>query len=558
MVEINNVTVNYKSGGKTIPALNSINLKIESGDYMSVLGPNGSGKSTFVKALCGLTPLFSGTIIIDGEEVVYGKFGEKLFVKIGVVFQEPSGQFLMPTVRKEIYTVLQNLGLSREDQKQRFGSIVEEFSLDNILDNSPERLSAGQMQLVNLACALATSPDLLILDEPTTYLDLNHREALLNKLDELHKKDLTIIHVTQYPDEAMRSEKTCIIESGKIVAVGNPSEVLADEELLKKNRLSMPRELTCRKLFDINIRDKKSIEKFIGGLNRKSGGVEEKNPAGENEKIFSIENLSFAYKTGSFTAEIKQLDLYKDQIVGLVGTTGSGKSTLALLLAGILKPDSGRINYRAKDILKYKPREFRKLVGLSWQMPEPVLIGPTVGDDLQLTYKSQGIKNIDMEKELLKIGLTGFEDRIVDTLSGGEKRKLSLASAMSLRPEYLILDEPAAFLDPVSQLDLLTIIREAVKNGCGALIIGHDLSFLSELTDRIIGLKEGRIVFDLPADRFFSNSEYCEKLGIGGDPIISFKNRLLNSGIDPGSVSLNPEILAVSMKNSCAWENDFS
>ncbi len=244
--------------------------------------------------------------------------------------------------------------------------------------------------------------------------------------------------------------------------------------------------------------------------------------------------------------------------MGLVGTTGSGKSTLALLLAGILKPDSGKISYKAKDISKYKPREFRKLVGLSWQMPEPVLIGPTVRDDLQLTHKSQGIKNINMEKELLKIGLTGLEDRIVDTLSGGEKRKLSLASAMSLKPEYLILDEPAAFLDPISQLDLLAIIREASKNGCGALIIDHDLSFLSELTDRIIGLKEGRIVFDLLADRFFSNSEYSEKLGIGGDPVISFKNRLLDSGINPGSVSLNPETLALGLKNSRSWRNDFS
>ena len=173
MIEIDNISVTYKSGERKILALSSVNLTIEDGEFLSVLGPNGSGKSTLVKALCGLVEFDEGSIMINGSEVFPGKFSDTLFGKIGVVFQEPSGQFLMPSVRKEIEAVLENLGLDYPRQIERFEEIVDKFQLDRILHIPPDKLSPGQMQIVNLAVAFTVGSEVLILDEPTTFLDLS-------------------------------------------------------------------------------------------------------------------------------------------------------------------------------------------------------------------------------------------------------------------------------------------------------------------------------------------------------------------------------------------------
>jgi energy-coupling factor transporter ATP-binding protein EcfA2 len=140
VIEIENISVTYKSGELRIPALSSVNLKIEKGEYLSILGPNGSGKSTLVKALCGLVTLDNGSIKINGAEISAGQFSTRLFGKVGVVFQEPSGQFLMPSVRREIESVLENLGLEYALQQERFNDIISEFELQKLLNVAPQNL----------------------------------------------------------------------------------------------------------------------------------------------------------------------------------------------------------------------------------------------------------------------------------------------------------------------------------------------------------------------------------------------------------------------------------
>jgi energy-coupling factor transporter ATP-binding protein EcfA2 len=215
----------------------------------------------------------------------------------------------------------------------------------------------------------------------------------------------------------------------------------------------------------------------------------------------------------------------------------------------------GAIEYIDKE--KYR-NGFKKFVGLSWQMPDPVLIGPTVREDLQLAFTNPGQGDRILESLLEKTGLAGFDDRIVDTLSGGEKRKLSLASVLAAEPDYLILDEPAAFLDPVSQKELRELIREISRSVKGALIIGHDLVFLSELVDRVIGISEGAVAFDLPAWKFFSNPRYSREIGLEVDPMISFRGRLAESGIELPFSSLKPARIMSFLKNSSFLPDDFS
>ncbi len=554
MIDVNNISVTYKSGERQIPALTCLSLNVEDGAYISILGPNGSGKTTLVKALCGLAPLVEGNIEICGIKLLPGIFAKELFGKVGVVFQEPSGQFLMPTVRKEIESPLQNLGLSYLEQQKKLDEVVERFQLKNMLEISPENLSPGQMQIVNLAGAFSIGSEILLFDEPTTFLDLKFRKLFLEYAQQINNDGRTIVHVTQYPDEALLSKKTLIMDSSTIVAAGEPYSILSNDEMLKRYKLCSPREIQFKKCFGFDFDDDAKTAEFIGSL-RKSR-IPESAPVSEAGSIISANELSFSYPESGFSIQIDELHLYKNRVTGLIGPSGSGKSTLALLLAGILKPQKGIIQYEDESITDLS--EFRKIIGLSWQMPDPVLIGPTVRDDLLLKPKNGDKNKMNAELLLENAGLRGFGDRIVDTLSGGEKRKLSLASVLAADPEYLILDEPAAFLDPVSQMELKKIIMGILPNLKGALIISHDLLFLSDLADRIIGLKNGKIALDLPAEKFYSDPGYSRAIDLEVDRMIEFRNKLAESGLELSCKSLNPETIRGFLENTRLHSDDFS
>ena len=248
--------------------------------------------------------------------------------------------------------------------------------------------------------------------------------------------------------------------------------------------------------------------------------------------------------------------LNENQITGLVGPSGSGKSTLALLLSGVMRSPDSKTEYLGRMVDDF--RRYREKIGISWQMPEPVLIGPTVKDDLLLNLKEKSQDNMNYEALLESVGLAEFGDRVVDTLSGGEKRKLSLATLLAGNPEYLILDEPAAFLDPISQNEIKKLLKKLLANLKGALIISHDLVFLSDLAERIIGLRDGEISVDVPAAEFFSSPEHSRAIDLDTDMMIDFRGKIADCGVVLRSNSLRPEIIKAGLDSWTGNQDNFS
>lgn len=546
MISIENISVRYSGRNSAAPALNNLSLSFARGEYVAITGPNGSGKSTLIKAICGLVPLESGFVSIDGRQVRPGRFGEDLFGIVSVVFQEPGGQFLMPDVETEILAVLQNMGLSADKQKEKAGEITERFSLQGMLTDKPENLSGGQTQLVNLACAVAMSPEVLLLDEPTTYLDLRYRQLILATLDYLAADGLTIVHVTQYPEEALGSRKLVILNEGKIGAQGDPESILKDERIASSYRLAVPRSLTFTRKFGFDVTDDEAVESLVSGIDGKSvrAAPDYAEDITDSPPALEVENVRFDYRDSSFGLRLDHLGLPGGEIAGLIGPAGSGKSTLAFLLGGLLQPDDGHIYFRGKKLGEYDRQTLRRKIGLSWQMPERTLVGPTVGDDLRAIIDNLDLGDIQIGKALADCGLAGFEARIVDSLSGGEKRKLSLAAAMLADPDYLILDEPAAFLDPTTQKEMSGIVKKQAESGRGVLVVSHDLPFMADIADRVIGLNDGRVAFDISALEFFNDPWYQKVLGFPPEPIVAFRYRLVKSGITLDTTSIDPAVLS--------------
>jgi energy-coupling factor transporter ATP-binding protein EcfA2 len=541
MIEINNISVRYRSGGKL--ALSLLTLHIGKGEYVAVMGPNGSGKSTLIRVICGLVGLEDGEVSLLGKSVRPGYFGDDFLGTVGAVFQEPEGQFLMRDVKTEIISVLQNLGLSREAQSERFKAIVEGFALSDILNKKPENLSGGQMQIVNLACALSMQPEILILDEPTTYLDQYYQKTLLDHLDSLYKEGMTILHVTQYAAEAARAGRTCILEEGKLVLDSHSNRIFTDLDSMKRFDLTPPVEFGFKQVFGFNLDELDSANSFFEGLKPKEPGEITEGTVYIKHLILSSSNLGFGYPHNDFHIDVDNLEIYEGEVIGLIGATGSGKSTLAFLLAGMIEPGSGIIEYQGKPLSSFSAGELRKKIGISWQLSDLAMLGPTVQDDIEFILKNLSMEKTDPAAILKKVSLNGFEDRIVDTLSGGEKRKLSLAGILAADPELLILDEPTAFLDPYSQSELAEIIQRLAGEGRSIIIAGHDLHFISKLAVKILGIKGGRIVSNLPAIEFFSDIRHSYALDLPPDPMIAFRQTLAKRGYHLPFASLEPALI---------------
>jgi energy-coupling factor transporter ATP-binding protein EcfA2 len=335
MIEIDNISIGYHHSGKTVQAISSLSLHIKQGEYIAVLGPNGSGKSTLLKAICGLVPVDEGYIRMRGKTVRPGCFGDDFFGKVGIVFQEPEGQFLMRNVRTEINSVLQNLGLSIKIQQERFDSIVERFELADILAQKPENLSGGQMQLVNLACALAVEPDLLLLDEPTSFLDSYYQQAFLNHLESLNQAGLTIVHITQSSDEAARAGRIILLECGKLAVDCTPNEIWNNLDFAQSYKLQSPITNYFHNVFGFEYDDLEQVNAYCA-KNKAHNSIDIIDPA-KRTKVFpettlTFENLRYRYSPSQFSIEIDRLEFSRGEVIGLIGATGSGKSTLAFLL----------------------------------------------------------------------------------------------------------------------------------------------------------------------------------------------------------------------------------
>lgn len=233
-IQMKGVVFSYPDG---TPALNEVDLAIESGEKVALLGPNGSGKSTLVLQLNGILEPQQGQLRVGGLEVT-GKNLTEIRRRVGVVFQDPDDQLFMPTVREDIEFGPRNLGWEEEDIAERAERVMSELGILRWSDRSPAHLSAGQKRRVAIAGVMVMSPDVLVLDEPTAYLDPASRADLCRLLGQLEVTQLTATHDLLFVWEFC--SRCLIIDQGTIVADGPTAEILSDRSLLRQHRLELP------------------------------------------------------------------------------------------------------------------------------------------------------------------------------------------------------------------------------------------------------------------------------------------------------------------------------
>lgn len=453
LLTMDNLSYTYPDAAE--PALANISFTVGTGECLCLTGVSGCGKSTLLLAITGL--LHGG--MRSGEIRLAGGDSTDDTMPIGLVFQNADAQILCTTVAEEVAFGPENLCVPPLEIAGRVERSLRQVGLAGCADRNVERFSAGQKQRLAIASILAMEPALLLLDEPTSQLDLPGKEALAELLAGLKAKGHTLIIAEHDPRPL-----AAIIDQYLVMAKGQPISSSPTFTDLDAPASALP----CR----INVAAKMSA-------------------------VATVEELFLSYPETGAALHGVNLRLLAGERVHLYGRNGAGKSTLLRCLAGLEQPDSGTVSLAG--IGKPRPERLSGKVGVLFQNPVRQLFAESVAAEVAFTLQRLGYRPTEVDRlvaEALAVcGITHLAERAPLTLSFGEQHRVALAAVMAPRPGLLLLDEPFAGLDWPQRLSLLAILAALPERyGTTVLIASHDGLPDSQWPDRTLQLAGGKLV----------------------------------------------------------------
>jgi energy-coupling factor transport system ATP-binding protein len=545
--------VSWTYEGSSIEAIRNLNLEIRKGERVLVTGPSGSGKTTLARIISGLIPHFykgdlKGEVIIDDIYTKHSRY-EELFGRVGIVFDDPSNQLFNPTVLEEIAFGLANLLSSRDELLERVNIMLKLFKLEDLAHKNPHNLSGGQKQLVALAAVLAMYPKILILDEPTSNLDLLGTSMVYNVLYDLtRERKYTLIIVEHKLEKFLpMADRVVVLNKGECVFDGSPRKLVREAEDYIKLGLQIPITSLVAlrlKLFRSEDAIPLSIDEFIKfikitkqnivfkPMKERPRRISEDLKEDRNKILVTASELWYEYPDGTVALRGVDLQIRMGEFIGLIGHNGSGKTTLAKVIAGLYKPTKGHIILNS-EIIKTYFKESLIPVGYVFQFPDDQLFARTVYEEIAFGLKNFKIDPNDIRRRVNNIakelGLEEFLNVSPFRLSQGLKQKVALASILVLRPAILIVDEPTTGQDFITSRKIMDMLKDLnEKYNITIVTISHDISLISEYCKRIIVMEDGKKLLDGPLNVVFSasNMNLLEKMGLEPPRTLRFIKRI--------------------------------
>jgi energy-coupling factor transport system ATP-binding protein len=265
-VSCDNLTFSYP--GSEIAALTNVTFELRAGEYAGVVGPNGGGKSTLLRLINGLHRADSGKVRVGGLDPATEPYLVRR--RVGMLFQNPENGLVAPFVEDDVAFGLENLGVEREEMRERVREAIRAVGLEGYERREPHTLSGGEKQRVALAGLLALDPEILLLDEPTSMLDATGRREVLERLEEW-RGARTVVHVTHYLDELLDADRVLVLNAGKLVAGVSPERLVSDPDLLRENRLALPATLRLAAALGLGPAKLRTPEDLASAIARKIG-----------------------------------------------------------------------------------------------------------------------------------------------------------------------------------------------------------------------------------------------------------------------------------------------
>ena len=477
----------WRHAGRSRPAVSALNLDIRPGERVLLLGASGAGKSTLMLALAGVLGDDedgdeTGALLVDGQRPSQARG------RVGLVLQDPDSQVVLARVGDDVAFGCENLGVPRDEIWPRVATALTEVGLDLPVRHPTSALSGGQKQRLALAGVLAMRPGLVLLDEPTANLDpdgvVEVRDAVVRSVAASGATLIVIEHRVAVWQDVV--DRVIVLDpGGGVLADGATEAVLtAEGERLAAAGVWIPRYPPARPVRSTTP-ENRAGETLLSGEALAVGRV----PFARKQAVVVADGIRFDVRAGTATA--------------ITGANGTGKSTLALTLAGLLKPAGGTLaaetalaGHLGSAPRRWRSRDLLTRIGTVFQDPEHQFLAGTVRDELSIGPKALGLTSAQqaerVDELLSRLRLDHLADANPFTLSGGEKRRLSVATVLATRPRLLVLDEPTFGQDSRTWAELVSLLAELLDTGTAVIAVTHDADFVAALADVRLALPAAR------------------------------------------------------------------
>lgn len=505
-ISFNQFTFQYDAQAEA--TLKDISFDIAKGEKVLILGPSGSGKSTLAQCLNGIIPNIhkgqaQGQVRIDGQDI----FKQSIYDKsqlVSTVLQDPDGQFIGLTVAEDLAFALENDCADQSEMKDKVALWAERLDLTSLLNHRPQDLSGGQKQRVSLAGVLIDESPILLFDEPLANLDPKSGQETIDLIDKIHKEvgATTIIIEHRLEDVLYRPvDRILLVNEGELLFNGSPDELLSSK-LLLENGIREPLYVTVLRQLGFDTRSAQNLSQLdaldLSDLALPDRVLKDKKDS-SSDSILKVERLSVSYGDNLAIIEDLSFSLKKGERLAIVGKNGAGKSTLAKALCGFV-PSQGKLTYKGQDISQDSIAGRSERIGFVLQNPNQMISQTMIFDEVALGLRLRGIEEAEVEErvhEVLKTcGLYSFRKWPISALSFGQKKRVTIASILVLKPEIIILDEPTAGQDYKTYTDIMNFLDSLQKQGHTIVMITHDMQLMLEYSDRCLVVVEGKVIAD--------------------------------------------------------------
>ena len=530
IIQFNSFKFHYFSQAE--PTLHDINLTIYEGEKVLIVGPSGSGKSTLGNCLNGLIPFaykgeIEGSLKINGRETREMNIFE-LSKMVGTVLQDADGQFIGLTVGEDIAFALENDCVDQGKMKEAVQKVADMVDMGKLLKSSPFELSGGQKQRVSFAGVMVDDVDILLFDEPLANLDPATGKTAIDLIDHVWKElGKTVVIIEHRLEDVLYRDvdRIVVVNDGRIAADMSPDDLIA-ADILPKMGIREPLYATALKYAGVRVTPdmrpgrmetlridmvKDAVQKWA--LSRVPDREFNNRP-----DILAAEHLSFQYTKKRRILKDINFHIREGEMVSIVGTNGAGKSTLAKVICGFVTEDEGRLLYEGEDLKGKTIKERSQMIGFVMQNPNQMICKPMIYDEVALGLRIRGVDEAETEKRVekaLKIcGLAPFKKWPISALSFGQKKRVTIASALVLDPKILILDEPTAGQDFHHYTEIMEFLKSLNSEGVTIIMITHDMHLMLEYTPHAIVISDGQKIGDATSAEILTNEAITEQANL--------------------------------------------
>ncbi len=445
--------------------LKHIDMTIQTGEFILLTGRSGCGKTTLIRCLNGLIPHFypgemKGDVLLDGKSLLQSEPSE-LAGRIGTVFQDPRSQFFMTDTTRELAFGCENIGLQRDETIERIVKAAKDLQLKDYLNKSIFALSSGEKQQIAIGSVYALAPKVYIFDEPSANLDYEATKRLAWIMKEMKKQGYTILvveHRFYYLRELL--DRAFLIQNGQIEKIFSGDEfcTLPEEKRVAYGlRTAYPEREAKRYHSDI----RNNLE----------------------ENVMEVKGLSFAYKKEPEILQNISFKVRSGDVVGIIGHNGAGKTTLLSILTGLLKQETGSVQYNGKTLSARKRRNLSYLV---MQDTDYQLFGSSVDEELSLGIAGDCSKKVEETLEALELG--EYAKVHPAALSGGQKQRVTIGAAIVKDSPVIYFDEPTSGLDYDSMVRVSKLMGQLSDAGVIIFVVSHDFEFIARTCSSVLQL----------------------------------------------------------------------